>query len=146
MIATRHMVENHRRIEQAVRTINRISDHVMNYSYNKLSLGRIPQRWANDVIELVKRYAPPPEPPAADMVSEPKTPSKPSVQKAEQVDAMGLQICHMCGAETSPEMKFCGECGVNLVSKRGVSTCPRCGAETNLRMIFCGSCGVRLKQ
>lgn len=145
LIATRHMVENPRRIEQAVKAIDRISDHVENYGHYKLSLGRIPQRWANDVIELIKHYIPPIEPPADDMVFEPETSSKPSLQKAEQVETTGLQMCPTCGAETSPEMRFCGECGFNLVSKGGVSTCSRCGAETSPRMIYCGSCGVRLR-
>jgi len=145
LIATRHMVENPRRIEQAVKAINMISDHVMNYGYSKLSIGRIPRRWAKDVIELVKHYAHPTEIPSADVMSEPETPSKPYIQKSEQMEAMDLQMCPVCGVETSSEMRFCGECGVNLVSKGGVSTCPRCGAETHLRMFFCGSCGVRLK-
>jgi hypothetical protein len=145
LIATRHMVKNPRRIEQAVKAINQISDHVMNYGYSKLSIGQIPQRWANDVIELVKHSAPPTETPSVDVKSKLETPSKPYIQKAKQMESISLQICPVCSVNTSPDMRFCGECGVNLVSKRDRSTCPRCGAETHPRMIFCGNCGVRLK-
>jgi ribosomal protein S27AE len=144
LIATRHMVEDPRRIEQAVKAIIRIREHVLNFGYNKLRIGKIPQQWANDVIELVKRYASPPETLVTDLYPKSETKLEPFVHKAEQVGVESQQICPRCGAETSPEMRYCGECGFNLSSIAGVSTCPRCGAGVHSRMNFCGRCGVPL--
>jgi hypothetical protein len=145
LIATRHMVGDPRRIEQAVKCICRIRDHILNYGYDRLSVGRVPQQWANDVIELVKHYAPLPETPATEFVPAPETPLSPLVQNDEQ-EAGGLQVCPGCGAETSPEMRYCGECGFNLFSNGGASNCPRCGVGIHSGMNFCGRCGAHLKQ
>lgn len=35
------------RIEQAVKTIIGISEHIIDYSYDKPTIGQIPQLWAN---------------------------------------------------------------------------------------------------
>src|SRR5262245_47252104 len=47
--------------------------------------------------------------------------------------------CLSCQFENPPAMKFCGQCGTQLVQ-----LCPRCGAENQPTFKFCGQCGTAL--
>ena len=47
--------------------------------------------------------------------------------------------CWSCQFENPPAMKFCGQCGTQLVQ-----LCPRCGAENQPTFKFCGQCGTAL--
>src|SRR5262245_41073472 len=48
--------------------------------------------------------------------------------------------CASCGFENPDGVKFCEECGANLVR-----TCPSCGAEVRPTAKFCGDCGAALE-
>ena len=47
--------------------------------------------------------------------------------------------CFSCQFDNPPAMKFCGQCGTQLVQ-----LCPRCGAENQPTFKFCGQCGAAL--
>jgi hypothetical protein len=47
--------------------------------------------------------------------------------------------CWSCQFENPPAMKFCGQCGTQLVH-----LCPRCGSENQPTFNFCGQCGTAL--
>lgn len=47
--------------------------------------------------------------------------------------------CPKCGGLVMPGQRFCGDCGVSLVS-----FCPSCGAAIISLSKFCGYCGTRL--
>ena len=51
-------------------------------------------------------------------------------------------VCANCGAALLPGMKFCGECGTPVAPKK--KFCPNCGQEVDPNMKFCGSCGTKL--
>ena len=48
--------------------------------------------------------------------------------------------CFSCQFDNPPAMKFCGQCGAQLVQ-----LCPRCGAENQPTFKFCGQCGAALR-
>src|SRR3989442_15841952 len=50
-----------------------------------------------------------------------------------------IMRCWSCQFENPPAMKFCGQCGTQLVQ-----LCPRCGAENPPTFKFCGQCGAAL--
>lgn len=50
-------------------------------------------------------------------------------------------ICSHCGAQNNTSMKFCGECGRELIKQR---LCPYCGAVVSENIKFCGECGSSL--
>lgn len=54
---------------------------------------------------------------------------------------LGRNKCPNCGADVALGLKFCGECGQPLASKK---VCPSCGAENDPGMKFCGECGTKL--
>ncbi len=47
--------------------------------------------------------------------------------------------CPSCGAATSPDLRFCGNCGISLER-----TCPSCGQTWTRSFRFCGNCGTPL--
>jgi class 3 adenylate cyclase len=47
--------------------------------------------------------------------------------------------CSKCGSDNPAGNKFCGDCGVPLVT-----VCPQCGADNPPGKRFCGNCGVAL--
>ncbi len=49
--------------------------------------------------------------------------------------------CPSCQFKNPENVKFCGECGAQLVK-----VCPSCGAKSAPKMKFCGECGQDLKQ
>ena len=49
------------------------------------------------------------------------------------------QLCPNCGAEISPDAKFCGHCGADT----GLF-CPNCGDKLEPGVKFCGGCGAAL--
>lgn len=69
----------------------------------------------------------PPPPPGAGPATPPAAPPV----------AAGL-VCPSCHASNPPSIRFCGNCGQPLVTKR---TCPRCGTEAAPGVKFCGNCG-----
>jgi ribosomal protein L40E len=50
-----------------------------------------------------------------------------------------MMRCFSCQFDNPPAMKFCGQCGTQLVQ-----LCPRCGAENPPTFKFCGQCGTAL--
>ena len=50
-------------------------------------------------------------------------------------------ICPKCGEKNNLSMKFCGECGNELVLD---AICSRCGACMPIGIKFCGNCGQKL--
>jgi len=50
----------------------------------------------------------------------------------------GSQVCPSCQAPNPPTVRFCGNCGKPLSTKR---TCPRCSSEVPAGVKFCGNCG-----
>ncbi|HEY8730974.1 MAG TPA: adenylate/guanylate cyclase domain-containing protein [Candidatus Limnocylindria bacterium] len=48
-------------------------------------------------------------------------------------------LCASCGYGNPAGMRFCGQCGVELIPG-----CPRCGADMPETFVFCGRCGARL--
>src|SRR5690242_7737069 len=44
--------------------------------------------------------------------------------------------CSRCNSENPEGMRFCGQCGLPLVSR-----CPKCEAENSPKFRFCGACG-----
>jgi class 3 adenylate cyclase len=47
--------------------------------------------------------------------------------------------CPTCGAEVTPDLRFCLECGTSLVP----AACPSCGTPRVSGARFCGQCGTR---
>ncbi len=50
-------------------------------------------------------------------------------------------VCPKCGANNNANMKYCGNCGMELSVKK---ICPHCGREVPINMNFCGYCGETL--
>ncbi len=50
-----------------------------------------------------------------------------------------MSVCSNCGAENSPGVKFCGECGAALSA-----VCPACNTPNEPGRKFCGECGAAL--
>jgi double zinc ribbon protein len=50
--------------------------------------------------------------------------------------------CPSCSTKVPVGMKFCGECGTNVLAK---PKCPSCGTEAGPGLKFCGECGTRIK-
>jgi hypothetical protein len=50
-----------------------------------------------------------------------------------------VNSCSACGAETSAQNLFCGDCGNRLTS-----SCPNCGAELQEGKKYCVKCGLRV--
>lgn len=50
-----------------------------------------------------------------------------------------MTTCPGCGAATSSEQRFCGECGAALAA-----TCPHCRAPVRPGQRFCGECGAAI--
>ena len=48
-------------------------------------------------------------------------------------------ICHVCGFENLPGMRFCGSCGTRLTVE-----CPNCSFANPIQYRFCGMCGTPL--
>ena len=48
------------------------------------------------------------------------------------------RICPKCGAKNNPSMRYCGDCGAELIAEK---VCPHCGAKILGDMKFCGECG-----
>jgi len=71
----------------------------------------------------------PPAPPALGTVS--GTPAAPP-------SGAVVQICPSCQASNPASVRFCGNCGKPLPTKRA---CPRCGTEAAPGVKFCGNCG-----
>jgi hypothetical protein len=72
---------------------------------------------------------PPPPPPATGAASgKPAAPSSPGA----------AQVCPSCQAPNPTSVRFCGNCGKPLPTKR---LCPRCGTEAAPGVKFCGNCG-----
>lgn len=59
----------------------------------------------------------------------------------ESMPSESMVNCPKCGAQNSSKMKFCGECGAELVT---TMVCPHCGATIPAKMKFCGECGKSL--
>jgi len=62
LVTTRHMIamafiagtpKEWEIIEQAVKKIIGISEHIIDYSYDKHTIGQIPQPWANSIMHLL---------------------------------------------------------------------------------------------
>lgn len=146
LIATRHMVSDPKRIEHAVRAINRIRDHIVNFGLDGFSRGRIPQPWAKDVIELIRHYSASRERPLTDISSEPIARHEVAPQTTGPVDTESQAACPSCSVRIHEGEKYCRSCGADLVPKLGDNLCPRCGATTYSGMKFCGECGISLIQ
>lgn len=142
-VVMRHVFEDPRHIEHAVKAIIRIKNHVANFDYSKFSIGRAPQQWANDVIDMVNHYMDVTEKESPE-ATETELPLNSVIEEAEPVEE-ARPICPRCGAQTSLEMRYCGECGFNLSSNIEISNCPSCGAPTHPGMKYCGRCGASLK-
>jgi hypothetical protein len=56
----------------------------------------------------------------------------------ELKSAAGPTKCPGCGAKVAVGVKFCGECGTNVLAK---PKCPTCSAEVAPGVKFCGECG-----
>lgn len=54
------------------------------------------------------------------------------------------QICPVCNAVMSADMKFCGQCGTPL--KIDKKFCRKCGEEIPVGMKFCGQCGTKVEE
>ena len=175
LVATRHIVEDPKRIEHAVGAIRRIRDHILAFGYGRHSFGRIPQPWANDVMGLIDRYKRSERPPIPEAGLQREASAEPVMKDSElepDVSHRGCQRCGAsvhegekycrscgaslilgdewsrcpgCGARVSPEMRFCGACGFSLARDEAPLTCPRCGAEVYSGVNFCGDCGAPLK-
>lgn len=50
-------------------------------------------------------------------------------------------ICSKCGSQNSSAIKFCGNCGNELIT---TIRCPFCNADMPIGMNFCGQCGKSL--
>ena len=54
---------------------------------------------------------------------------------------LGLNKCPNCGASVALGVRFCGECGSPISSKK---VCPGCGWENDAGTRFCNQCGTKL--
>ena len=54
---------------------------------------------------------------------------------------LAVNKCPNCGASVALGLKFCGECGSSMSTKK---ICPSCGTENDAGMKFCGECGTKL--
>ena len=53
------------------------------------------------------------------------------------------KVCSNCGAVVPPGMKFCGECGTPVAPQK--KHCPNCGQELSGEAKFCGACGTKVE-
>ncbi len=59
--------------------------------------------------------------------------------------SMAMNVCPNCGAQNSPNVRFCGQCGTGLSAPAAVpGKCSSCGAQNDPGMRFCGECGAKL--
>ncbi len=66
---------------------------------------------------------------------------------AEQAEAENPTgpVCDFCGARNRKGMKFCSECGTQLVEDApSERSCPECGAPVAEGKRFCGECGCKI--
>ena len=62
-----------------------------------------------------------------------------SLQNAKSEEKTETKKCIKCGAEISPKVKFCPECGASQVE-----VCPKCKQPTQKGSKFCSNCGASL--
>lgn len=76
-----------------------------------------------------------------------------SISKAKDEPKAEKRTCIKCGAEISPKVKFCPECGASQVEvcpkckepvQKGTKFCPNCGNEL-IKTIKCPKCGASCK-
>jgi len=53
LIATYHMMDEPKRIENAVKAIGRIREHIIEYGYDQPTTGQIPQPWASTIVAFL---------------------------------------------------------------------------------------------
>lgn len=53
------------------------------------------------------------------------------------------KVCSSCGAVVPPGMKFCGVCGTPVTPQK--KHCPNCGQELSGEAKFCGACGTKVE-
>jgi hypothetical protein len=144
LIATRYMIEEPKRIIQAVETISRIKVYIEEFNSSRYVIGKIPQIWANDIFTLVNKFSSIRE---NGRISEQIEIQKNDVKKIEQPikNSINIQeLCPSCGAKIFSNMIYCGECGKSLLGNEVQPICSRCGAKIESRMNFCGNCGLSL--
>ena len=146
LIATHHIAQDLKSIENAVKAISRIHKIVDDYNYDKPMKGPMPQQWGNDVLKLIghetrQRPEPPmeePEPakePERTIKEEPSTPPHGGGEKST--------FCPRCGHENPQGNKFCNNCG-SLLTPQEIE-CPKCGHKNDPTSKFCGGCGASLE-
>ena len=52
-----------------------------------------------------------------------------------------MKVCPKCGKEFDEDIKFCSDCGTELLAP---NSCPNCGAEVAKDSKFCPKCGAKL--
>ena len=78
--------------------------------------------------------------------------AKPSAPTASAAPAAG-QVCPQCGAQNAAGVRFCNNCGAQLVANPApipvqsvaTTTCPQCGAQNPAGVRFCNQCGSQLQ-
>ena len=145
LIATRHMVEDPRRIVQAVEAISRIRKYIEEFNFSRYVIGKIPQQWANDVYTLVNKFSSIREEhrivESIEVDTEPIKTIEESVVNKNNIH----KFCPSCREKIFSEMNYCGKCGSKIGDYEVQQSCPRCKAIIESRMIFCGNCGFSLK-
>ncbi len=63
-------------------------------------------------------------------------------QQAAPAAQQGGRHCIHCGAQLSPNAKFCPECGKPTASE---DVCPKCGAKLPASGKFCPECGAKIR-
>lgn len=63
-------------------------------------------------------------------------------QQAAPAAQQGGRHCIHCGAQLSPNAKFCPECGKPAASE---NLCPKCGAKLPASGKFCPECGAKIR-
>lgn len=63
-------------------------------------------------------------------------------QQAAPAAQQGGRHCIHCGAQLSPNAKFCPECGKPAASE---NLCPKCGAKLPASGKFCPECGTKIR-
>ncbi len=52
-------------------------------------------------------------------------------------------VCTNCGAELSPDLKFCTSCGSQVAQPLSLRYCTSCGAQIRAESSFCPNCGTQ---
>ena len=85
------------------------------------------------------------------VIEEVYNPASTQTDSSEQLESKNTEndtkkLCSSCGAEVSPDDKFCPGCGMKLEDEKNAITsskCISCGAEITQNIKFCPKCGAK---